>query len=175
MHGTCFCAKYVDKLVALSRLLVGVLLTKHDWHLIWVKQDLFVEWALHKLQDKHLLGGSVHVQINVGAPFHEFYQIHEPVDFLRYQPQLLEVLPVHSLNDVVKALDLLQLEDLDTAMEVVGLQPVGHFREKLGGMLFNHELVLTGFVHPESVFLVKVDSRNARTCEIIDPFLALAG
>ena len=126
MHGTRFCAKYVDKLVALSRLLVGVLLSKHDWHLIWVKQDLSIQWALHKLHDKHLLGGSVHVQIYVGAPFHEFYQIHEPVDFLRYQAQLLEVLPVHSLNDVVEALDLLHFKNVDAAMEVIGLQPVGH-------------------------------------------------
>lgn len=107
--------------MALSRLLVGVLLTKYDRHLIWVKQDLSVQWALHKLHDKHLLGGSVHVQINVGAPLHKFYQVHEPVNFLRYQPQLLEVLSVYSLNDIVEALYLFHLEDINAAVEVVGL------------------------------------------------------
>jgi hypothetical protein len=94
----------------------------------------------------------------MSAPFYELYQIHKPINFLRNQPQLLEVLPIYSLNHAVQTFNLLQLKNLCAAVESICFEPMSHLGEHHTGVLINHKLILTGFEHPESVFLVEVNT-----------------
>lgn len=88
--------------MSLSGFLVRIFLAKHNRHLIWIKHYLPINGSLNKFHNEHLFSGAIHVQIYMCAPFHKLYQIHKSVDFLRYQPQLLKVLPIYSLNHAVQ-------------------------------------------------------------------------
>jgi hypothetical protein len=52
---------------------------------------------------------------------------------------------------------------------------MGDFREHHRGVLLDHELILTGFEHSESTFLVEIDARYARAAKIINSFFAFSG
>ena len=60
-------------------------------------------------------------------------------------------------------------------MESICFEPMSHLGEHHTGVLINHKLILTGFEHPESAFLVEVNTWYAWATKIINSFFTFSG
>lgn len=134
-------------------------LTKLDGHVLRVQQNLLLQRSSNKLKHQHLFRRTIiaHLNINLGVPLHEINQIDKPIDLLGLQAQLLQIRPVHLVNHLLQRSDLLHLEYLLALLKVVGLEPVGHLVEFLGGVLLDYKLIVLDLEHAHPGLLVQVN------------------